>query len=230
MKIPTGSKEIDGLLEGGYETDIITTIYGPAGAGKTCLCMLASCEVARAGKKIIYVDTENGFSVERLKQVASDYKSVLERMIFLKPTRFEQQIKDIQALNELVNDKIGLIVIDTIGSLYRVEMGKKIDIQGINASLGKQVMLLSEIARKKGIPVLIANQVYADFEKKDAVRIVGGDILKYGSKCMIEIQVSSQANRRLVLKKHRSIQEEKSFYFKIVETGIIGTIENERVY
>ena len=37
-KIPTGSKILDVMLDGGYEKDTITTIYGPAGAGKTVLC------------------------------------------------------------------------------------------------------------------------------------------------------------------------------------------------
>jgi hypothetical protein len=43
---------------------------------------------------------------------------------------------------------------------------------------------MTEIARKKKIPVLISNQVYADFEDKDKVNLVGGDLLKYGSKCL----------------------------------------------
>ena len=51
-KIPTGSKILDNLLNDGYETDIITTIYGPAGSGKTVLCILCAAGVARKGKKI----------------------------------------------------------------------------------------------------------------------------------------------------------------------------------
>ena len=41
-RIPTGSKILDRMLNGGYEQDIITTIYGPAGSGKTVLCMLCA--------------------------------------------------------------------------------------------------------------------------------------------------------------------------------------------
>ena len=72
-KIPSGSKILDKLLNGGYEKDIITTIYGPAGSGKTILCMLSAVNMARAKKKIIYIDTENNFSIERLKQIAKSY-------------------------------------------------------------------------------------------------------------------------------------------------------------
>ena len=86
---------------------------------------------------------------------------------------------------------------------------------------------MNEIARKKNIPVLVTNHVYADFEEKDKVNIVGGDILKYGSKCLIELQITPSNNRRAILKKHRSIAEEKEIIFKIVEGGIIGTKESK---
>ena len=86
-KIPTGSKILDAMLDGGYEKDIITTIYGPAGSGKTVLCLLCSTSIARTGKKVVYVDSEGGFSLERLKQIAlhtsQDYKKILDNIVFL---------------------------------------------------------------------------------------------------------------------------------------------------
>jgi len=53
----------------GHERDIITTIYGPAGTGKTNFCMLVAISQAKKGNKVIFVDAEGGFSVERLKQI-----------------------------------------------------------------------------------------------------------------------------------------------------------------
>ena len=230
-KIPTGSKILDAMLEGGYEKDAITTIYGPAGAGKTVLCLLAAMTMSRSGKKVIYVDTEGGFSVERLKQISEsikhDYKKILDNIIFLKPTVFEEQKKSFEKLKELVNDKIGLIIVDTIAMLYRIEMGKSEEVQGVNRELASQISYLTEIARKKNIPILITNQVYADFEEKGKVNIVGGDILKYGSKCLIELQITPNGNRRLILRKHRSIKPEQEFIYTIVEGGIIGTTESK---
>ena len=217
MKIPTGSKILDKMLNSGYETDIITTIYGPAGSGKTVLCLLCSLGVARSGKKVIYVDTEGNFSLERLKQIAPDYQKILDKIVFLRPTSFKGQKKSFEKLKEIVDNKIGLIVVDTIAMLYRLELGKNDDIYEVNRELGKQLSYLTEIARKKNIPVLITNQVYADFENKDDVKMVGGDLLKYGSKCLLELQITPSGNRRVVLRKHRSIPEEKKIVFKIVE-------------
>ena len=231
QKIPTGSRILDEMLEGGYEADTITTVYGPAGAGKTGLCVLCAVGVARTGKKVIYVDTEGGFSFERLKQIcqsiSQDYKKIAEDIIFLKPTSFEEQKKTFEKLKELINDKIGVVIVDTIAMLYRLEMGKSENVHEINRELGRQISYLTEIARKKTIPILITNQVYSDFDEKDKVNIVGGDILKYWSKCLIELQITPQNNRRCILRKHRSIAREKEFLYKIVEGGIIGTTESK---
>ena len=99
-------------------------------------------------------------------------------MIFLKPTSFAEQKKSFEKRKDIVNDKIGLIVVDTIAMLYRLELGKSEEVQDVNRELGRQISYLTEIARKRSIPVLITNQVYADFDDRDKVNIVGGDILK----------------------------------------------------
>jgi DNA repair protein RadB len=226
-KIPSGSKILDYMLDGGYEKDIITTIYGPAGSGKTNLMILATINMARQKKKIIYIDTDASFSVERLKQIAKDYKKILENITFFKPVSFEEQKKVFEKLRDLINDRIGLIIIDTIAMLYRLEIGKSDDVYEINKELGLQLSYLSEITRKKNIPVLITNQVYANFGDKSRINIVGGDLLKYTSKCLIELQITPSGNRRAILKKHRSLQQEKEITFKIVEGGIIGTKEGK---
>ena len=231
QKQPSGSRILDYMLEGGYEPGIITTIYGPAGSGKTNLAMLCAIKCAREGRKVLYVDTESSFSVARLKQISRDYSKVLDNMIFLRPTNFDEQISAFRRLKELVKtdaDNIGIVIIDTISMLYRLELGKSENVYEINRELGRQMAWLSEIASKKTIPVLITNQVYADFDNKDKISMVGGDILKYWSKCLVELQITEQSNRRAVLRKHRSLPEGKEILFKIVQTGIIGTKEKKK--
>jgi DNA repair protein RadB len=229
-KIETGTEVMDSLLNNGYDSDIITTIYGPAGSGKTCVCMLCAANIARSGKKVVYIDTEGGFSVERLKQVAPDYEKVLKNMSFFKPLSFEGQKKVFDGLRKIINDKTGLVVVDTIAMLYRLEMGKTEDVYGVNKELGLQLSYIGEVARKKDIPVLIANQVYANFEDKNKISMVGGDILKYTSKCLIELQVLANGNRKAILRKHRSIQEGKEAVFKIVENGFEEQKEKKSLF
>ena len=217
MKIGTGVEEINNLLDGGYEADAITTIYGPAGAGKTNMAMLAALEIAKQGKKVIFVDTEGGFSVTRMQQLMQDYKKVIDKVVFLRPNDFEEQKKTIEKLKGLVNNKIGLIVVDTITMLYRLQRSFKEE--DYNRDLGMQMIALNEIARKHNIPVLLTSQVYSSFEGR-GVKIVGGDILNYVSKCLLEIELLGK-KRRLIMRKHRSIGCPKELTFEIVKEGLV---------
>lgn len=230
-KLPTGSRILDKLLGGGYEKDIITTIYGPSGSGKTNLCILCAISTALKGKKVIYVDTENNFSVERFKQVCDsinlDHLKIINSMVFFRPNSFGEQKKIFDKLKDKINGKPGIIIVDSIAMLYRLELGRSEDVYELNRDLGKQLSDLKSIASGKGIPVLITNQVYADFEEKDKVNMVGGDLLKYGSKCLIELMITPNGNRRAIIRKHRSIPEDSEIIFKIVEGGIIGTTEGK---
>ena len=90
MKISAGSFDLNKWLHGGYECDIITVIYGASGTGKTNFCLLPAVSQAKKGKKVIFMDSEGGFSIERVKQLSGeDCKKVLENIMLLKPTNFE---------------------------------------------------------------------------------------------------------------------------------------------
>ena len=216
-KISTGAEFLDQLLKGGYEKDILTTIYGPSGSGKTNLCLLAAVEVAASGKKVIIIDTEGGIAVERIRQIKNE--EFLEQMIFFNPLNFNEQKELFATLKGMMNVQIGLIIVDSISMLYRLELGQSEDVFDVNSALGKQIACLVEIARKRQIPVLITNQVYADFNNQDKVKMVGGDLLKYGSKCLIELFNFSNC-RGLVVRKHRHLPEGIECKFRIVQKGI----------
>src|SRR3989344_6173073 len=88
-----------------------------------------------------------------------------------------------------------------------------------NKDLSTQMLILNEIARKYNIPVLLTSQVYSAFENK-GVKIVGGDILLYTSKCLIELETLGNGRRKMILRKHRSIASGKEASFEIVEKGL----------
>ena len=208
-------------LTKGLETDIITTIYGPSGSGKSNLCLIAAARIA-AVKKAIFIDTEGGFSVERLKQLSEEYERLFDNMIVLKPTTFSEQRKAVQIVPTLIAEHrtVGIIIVDTISMLYRLELGTQEEIYEVNKSLGRQIGILSEIARKQHIPVLLTNQVYADFDNPGNINMVGGDLLKYGSKCLLELRRGRAGIRCAVIKKHRSVPEGRECSFRIVNEGI----------
>lgn len=218
-KILTGFSALDEFLCGGYDDDIITTIYGPSGAGKTNLCLLAAVQIAESGKKVLFIDTEGGIAVERIKQMSKHPEQVLECLLFFNPVTFAEQKNTFEEIREMINSQIGMIIVDSISMLYRLELGKSEEVFEVNSALGKQIASLVEIARRKKIPVLITTQVYADFDNRDQIRMVGGDLLKYGSKCLLEIQKFSSC-RGIILRKHRSLPEGKELKFRIVSQGM----------
>ncbi|MBN2457802.1 DNA repair and recombination protein RadB [Candidatus Woesearchaeota archaeon] len=217
----TGSDVLDRLLEGGLENDILTTIYGPAGSGKTTTAMICAISIAKTGKKTVFIDTEGGFSPERLNQLCGADVDIPKRILVMHPLDFQEQMKTLHNLSRKISSHIGLVVIDTISMLYRTELSATKDIKHVNNELGLQISWLTEIARRNRIPVLAINQVYADFDSKDKVKMVGGDILRYSSKCLIEL-LNLNNGRKAVIKKHRSLPENKEVTFRIIQEGFIG--------
>ena len=233
-KISTGSFDFNKWLHGGYEKDVITMLAGPPGCGKTNFAILVSCSQAKKGNKIIFIDTEGGFSTERVKQIVGDnYKEVLKNILLIEPTSFGELKKTFQKLLEQIKkEHASLIVIDGIAMLYRLELGDAAnqkddnEIKKVNREVANQMRILAEISRKQNLPILITNQVYSDFLTRDElrrgvrkdVRLVGGDLFRYWSKCIIELR-NDRGRKKAVLLKHRSLPR-KEMNFDIRNKGV----------
>lgn len=222
-KISAGSYDLNKWLFGGYETDIVTVLYGPPGTGKTNFCIMVAVSQAKKGNKVIFIDTEGGFSVERIKQIVgdeSDYEFVLENIFLLKPTNFSEQKEAFKKLLEYLKKEVSIIIVDGMTILYRLDFAAArekdfIEIQKTNTELVRQMRILAEISRKREIPVIVTNQVY---NWEDEKKMVGGDILSYWGKCLIEL-TNENGKRTAFLRKHRSLPE-KSLDFQITNSGI----------
>jgi DNA repair protein RadB len=218
-KVASGSEVIDDLLEGGYETSVITTIYGPAGSGKSNLVLLA---VATVQGKALFIDTEGSFSVERLTQLAPNAKEVLDRVSVLKATSLQQQTSIIARLPEMMKG-IKLVVVDGIAGQYRAAIAR--GASDVNSELSQQMNTLYAIAADNNIPVIITSQVYADLEG-DGVKVVGGDIVKYSSKCLLELR-NEDGKRTAIIARHRSLPSGRSREFVIDNIGIYAKTQEK---
>lgn len=232
-KISSGSFDFNDFLAGGYEKGVVTMFVGGPGSGKTNFSILAACSVARTSK-VIFIDSEGGFSIERVKQiVGKGYEEILRNIFLLNPVDFNEQKNNFLTLNQYLKaGDVGLVVVDSMAMQYRIELGEAIQsedqdkIRNVNREIAKQMKVLVEISRKKDIPVLITNQVYSEFlpfervgdSQEKMTHIVGGDLFKYWAKCIIELKGKGK-NRKAILLKHRSL-ENKEFHFEIKDLGI----------
>lgn len=223
-KIPSNSS-LDAMLGGGFEKGVMTQIFGPPSSGKSNIALTLAANVAKNGKKVIYIDTEGGISIDRIKQISgSDFTKVANNIIVFEPTNFSEQNDNLKAIELWLRKNhrdVDLIILDSAVALYRVDDMKS---SKLNKELGKQMGILSKIARKYDVAVVLTNQIYNAFddEGNNDVRAVGGTILQYWSKVIIQLDRGDEVNKRVAtLIRHRSIPEGKQAMFSISSRGII---------
>ena len=203
MLISTGSKDVDDFLKGGFPSNEVFMVYGGPASGKTTLAFQLSLDVARKGKKVIFIDVEGTFSLDRLRQMDSNCDLYLENIKVFYPKSFD----DLEKIILNLHFNVGLVVVDSLSKYYRDE--KKIDPSGINVRLITQLRKLHKFVDKE-IPVLVTNQVYSS---NLGVQVVGGNMIKRWSQFLIRLQ---KEPRVMFLEKPRFEQ----FEFKIVNEGI----------
>lgn len=219
------TSSLDELLDGGFEKGTVTQIFGSPSSGKSNVTLTLAVNVAKNNRKVIYIDTEGGISIDRIKQISGPYFSnVANNIIVFEPTDFLEQTETLRSIDVWIkkhHEEVDLIVLDSAVALYRVDDMKSYK---LSKELRKQVQLLSNIARKYDIAVVITNQIYNAFddEGNNEVKAVGGDILEYTSKVIIKLERGGEINQRIAtLKRHRSLPEGRQVTFHITSNGIV---------
>jgi len=215
-QLELGCQPLDDFLDGGIENKIITEVYGEAGSGKTNFCLQAARECASKDKKVAYIDSE-GVSIERLHQMSnseSDYKKILDNILFFSPTSLEKQEKAIDESLKIKN--LGLIIVDTINLFYRINLED--NLEGAMRSFVRQVANLQIAAREKNIVVILAEQVYTD--KNGEIKPFTNRDTEHMIKTIIKLEKTGMGKRKATIIKHRSQPEGKTAIFKITNNGL----------
>ncbi|ASJ14923.1 DNA repair and recombination protein RadB [Thermococcus radiotolerans] len=215
--LTTGVKSLDELLGGGIAEEVLTQIYGSFATGKTTLAVQVGL---LSPGKVAYVDTEGGFSPERLSQMAEvrglDPEEALQRFILFTPSDFKEQRRTIGSLKKIVDDSFSLVVVDSITAHYRVEEHRR----NLTVELGKQLQVLLWIARRNRIPVIVINQVHFD-SRAERMKPVAEHTLNYRTKDILRLdKLNTPGMRVAVLERHRFRPEGGMVYFRITEKGI----------
>ncbi|MBI2664044.1 hypothetical protein HYX10_01740 [Candidatus Woesearchaeota archaeon] len=136
-KIYSGSKALDSLLGGGFETRAITESFGQYGSGKSQLAhaLSAHCLKQYPDAAVVFIDTESTFRPERITQMA--------KSIDLDPEDALKRIKTARAFNSLLGSEKVCITNDESFHIEPIEdvvgnrRGRSISTFAFNPESGK---------------------------------------------------------------------------------------------
>jgi len=224
--ITTGCGTLDLLLDGGLLLGEVVLIYGEAETGKTTLAMQCAINAVRMGLKTLYVDSDGTFSPARLTQIAkSDWNEVASYIMVFKPQSFEEQADLIDHLHAYLRGNTRFLVVDTITTLYRLEVGSKKETFNLNRELNRQLAFLVEITRRKNITTLLTSQVRSvpssEPAEKAPIEPVGTRVLRFWTDKVLKFERTSKGDVISVsLEKPAKHNERMQGYFRISDEGI----------
>jgi RecA/RadA recombinase len=222
-KIPTGCRTIDERLDGGISCGSVGLVYGEPETGKTVMAMQCAINCARRGFKTLFVDCDGTFSAERLSQIASkDFERIADSIVLMRPSDFRGQALIVDRSPDYVTGHFGLVVFDTVTTLYRVEVAEAPDEAfGLNRELNRQLASLAQIARLRRIAVLLTSQVRTAFEDSHAsIEPVASRVLKFWADTIINLKLAENPRViRAILEKPKT--QNPSCYLRIEEPGIV---------
>jgi len=140
--LATRLKALDAALRGGVQAGGISELVGPAGVGKTQLCMMLTAFATlprRLGGlegTVLYFDTENKFSSERLVEIARAHfpehfalegaaRALTEAVMVIAPQSSGDLMHRLSGMESAVIDRgVKLVVLDSVAALARSEYGR----------------------------------------------------------------------------------------------------------
>ncbi|MBN2043249.1 MAG: DNA repair and recombination protein RadA [Candidatus Aenigmarchaeota archaeon] len=189
-KLSTGSKALDELLGGGIETQAITEAHGAFGSGKSQLAhqlaVIVQLPKEKGGfnGKCIFIDTEQTFRPERIRQMAEaigiDPKKALGNVFVARAYNSDHQVLLADKASEILkNEPVKLIVVDSLTSSFRSDYTGRGTLANRQQKLNRHLHQLQKLADVHNLVVYVTNQVMSrpDVLFGDPTAPIGGHIL-----------------------------------------------------
>jgi len=222
--IPTGCRTLDNYLKGGISSGSVTLVYGEPETGKTTLLTQCAINCSRQGYKTFFADCDGTFSVRRLSQIIPEgFKEIAELIMLVRPSSFQEQTTVIDQLTDYITKDVGLIVFDTVTSLYRLRVAESPSRTfELNRELNRQLAVLAQTATTQKIAMIISGQVYAVLDSVSAsVEPVATRVLKFWADTVLALKPTRDPKSvTLNLEKNSLKLPPKSFDLRIEKTGI----------
>lgn len=241
LRLTTGSKALDGILDGGLETQTITEFYGEYGSGKSQICHQLCVNVQlppdRGGLNgaALYVDTENTFRTERIVQMSKhlglDPEQVVRNIIYAEAYTSDHQMFLLDNADEVIKENnVKLIIVDSLTAHFRSEYLGREMLAPRQQRLNKHMHKLIGLARAFNAVAVVTNQVMAkpDVFFGDAIHPIGGHIVGHTSHTRVYLRRASHGPVRIARLVSSPYLPEGEQILKITENGIEDTSEDEK--
>jgi DNA repair protein RadA len=240
LRLSSGSKVVDRLLDGGLETQTITEFYGEYGSGKSQICHQLCVNVqlppqrGGLGGCALYVDTENTFRTERIvsmaKHLGLDPQEVVKNIIYAEAYTSDHQMFLLDNADEVIKaNNVKLIIVDSLTAHFRSEYIGREMLAPRQQKLNKHMHKLIGLARAFNAAAVVTNQVMAkpDVFFGDAIHPIGGHIVGHTSHTRVYLRRASHGPVRIARLVSSPYLPEGEEIFKITENGIEDTSEEE---
>ena len=241
LRLTSGSKVLDKLLDGGLETQTITEFYGEYGSGKSQMCHQLCVNVQlppeRGGLNgcALYVDTENTFRLERIVQMAKfvglDPEQAVKNIIYAEAYTSDHQMFLLENADEIIKaNNIKLIIVDSLTAHFRSEYIGREMLASRQQKLNKHMHKLVALARAFNAVAVVTNQVMAKPDQffGDAIHPIGGNIVGHTSHTRIYLRRASHGPIRIARLVSSPYLPEGEEILKVTENGIEDVSEEEK--
>ena len=205
-KITTGSSNFDVLMGGGFETGAITECFGEFGCGKTQIGHILCVNILKEDPEAVavYIDTENTFRPERIKQLAAgielDADEALERIMVARAYNSDHQMLLAEKAESLITEqgkKVKLIVVDSLTSHFRAEFIGRGTLAERQQKLNRHMHVLAKLSSSYNLCVYVTNQVMAKPDQffGDPTASIGGHIVAHASTFRIYLRKGRKGSR-----------------------------------
>ena len=230
-KISTGCTNFDNLMGGGFETSAITECFGEFGSGKTqvghllCVNILKEDPDAHA----VYIDTENTFRPERIKQFAlgagMNPEDALTRIMVARAFNSDHQMllaEKVETMMAEQGKKVRLVVVDSLTSHFRAEFIGRGTLAERQQKLNRHMHTLAKIANTNNICVYVTNQVMAKPDQffGDPTQAIGGHVVAHASTFRIYLRKGRKGTRVAKLIDAPNLADGEAC-FEVTEGGLV---------
>ncbi len=205
-KLSIGSATFDTLMGGGFESGAITECFGEFGSGKTQIGHLLTVNALKEDSTahVVYIDTENTFRPERIKQFADaagvDIEDVLSRIMVARAYNSDHQMLLAEKVEDLISKQgknVRLLVVDSLTAHFRAEFIGRGTLAERQQKLNRHMHALAKVASAYNVCVYVTNQVMAKPDQffGDPTASIGGHIVAHASTFRIYLRKGKKGTR-----------------------------------